>query len=237
MKKLMKFLFSILLLILVELMYNYKDEIYNYLIASIISIESYEIENLPEYSGKEYVYINENNPNFTEKEKENTISFEKYEKQDNLGRSKRAYANISIDLMPTKKRESIGMIKPSGWQTTKYDFIDGKFLYNRCHLIGYQLTGENANKNNLITCTRSTNIGIMLEYENKVTKYIKETKNHVLYRVTPIYKDKDLIATGINMEGYSVEDKGKGINYNIFIYNVENGVKIDYKTGKSFISK
>lgn len=237
MKKIAKLLITILILFILEFVYTYKDDIYNYLIASVFPIKSYKIENLPEYNGESYVYINDNKPNFTEEEKNNIKSFEKYEELDSLGRATRAFSNIGIDLMPTEKRESIGMIKPSGWQTTKYDFVDGKFLYNRCHLIGYQLTGENANKNNLITCTRSTNTGIMLEYENKVTKYIKETKNHVLYRVTPIYDSSNLVATGINMEGYSVEDKGKGINYNIFIYNVEEGVKIDYKTGKSFISK
>ena len=237
MKRISKTLIALFIFLLIDCLYYYKDDIYNYVIASVFPIESYEIENLPEYNGKDYIYINENEPTFTSEEKNNTKSFENYEKLDSLGRATRAYANIGINLMPSSKRESIGMVKPSGWQTIKYDFIDGKFLYNRCHLIGYQLTGENANKNNLITCTRNANTGIMLEYENKVTKYIKETNNHVLYRVTPIYKDNDLVATGINMEGYSVEDNGKGIKYNIFIYNVQDGVKIDYKTGKSFISK
>ena len=132
-----------------------------------------------------------------------------------------------------EERGSIGMIKPSGWHTVKYDIVDGKYLYNRCHLIGYQLTGENANEKNLITCTRETNTGVMLEYENKVANYIKKTNNHVLYRVTPIYEDTNLIASGIQMEALSVEDNGKGIKFNIYVYNVQDGIEIDYKTGDS----
>ena len=135
--------------------------------------------------------------------------------------------------MPTEKRGSIGMIKPSGWQTIKYDHIDGKYLYNRCHLIGYQLTGENANEKNLITCTRSMNTKGMLQFENMVTKYIKDTGNHVLYRVTPVFEGNNLVATGVEMEAYSVEDSGKGIKFNVFVYNIEDGIIIDYKTGDS----
>ena len=138
-------------------------------------------------------------------------SFEKYSELDSLGRCGVASANISKDLMPTEKRGSIGMIKPSGWHTVKYDHIDGKYLYNRCHLIGYQLTGENANEKNLITCTRSMNTKGMLQFENMVTKYIKDTGNHVLYRVTPVFEGNNLVATGVEMEAYSVEDNGKGI--------------------------
>ncbi len=125
------------------------------------------------------------------------------------------------------------MIKPSGWQTIKYDHIDGKYLYNRCHLIGYQLTGENANEKNLITCTRSMNTKGMLQFENMVTKYIKDTGNHVLYRVTPVFEGNNLVATGVEMEAYSVEDSGKGIKFNVFVYNIEDGIIIDYKTGDS----
>lgn len=135
--------------------------------------------------------------------------------------------------MPTEKRGSIGMIKPSGWHTIKYDHIDGKYLYNRCHLIGYQLTGENANEKNLITCTRSMNTKGMLQFENMVTKYIKDTGNHVLYRVTPVFEGNNLVATGVEMEAYSVEDNGKGIKFNVFVYNIEDGIIIDYKTGDS----
>ena len=135
--------------------------------------------------------------------------------------------------MPTEKRGSIGSIKPSGWHTIKYDHIDGKYLYNRCHLIGYQLTGENANEKNLITCTRSMNTKGMLQFENMVTKYIKDTGNHVLYRITPVFEGNNLVATGVEMEAYSVEDNGKGIKFNVFVYNIEDGIIIDYKTGDS----
>ena len=135
--------------------------------------------------------------------------------------------------MPKEDRTSIGMIKPSGWHTVKYDIVDGKYLYNRCHLIAYQLTGENANEKKLITCTRYMNTSSMLIFENKVSKYIKETSNHVLYRVTPIYKDSNLLATGVLIEAYSVEDNGKGIKFNVFIYNIQEGIEIDYETGDS----
>ena len=156
-----------------------------------------------------------------------------HKRLDLLGRCGVASANISKDLMPTEKRGSIGSIKPSGWHTIKYDHIDGKYLYNRCHLIGYQLTGENANEKNLITCTRSMNTKGMLQFENMVTKYIKDTGNHVLYRVTPVFEGNNLVATGVEMEAYSVEDNGKGIKFNVFVYNIEDGIIIDYKTGDS----
>ena len=133
--------------------------------------------------------------------------------------------------MPTKDRESIRMIKPSGWQYSKYDFIDGKYLYNRCHLIGYQLAGENANKKNLITCTRYANATTMLKFENKVADYVNKTNNHVLYRVTPIFSGTELVARGIQMEAYSVEDKGLGVQFNVYIYNIQDGITIDYQTG------
>lgn len=192
-----------------------------------------EVKNVEDYDGvHKYVVINNNEPYFNEDD----ITFESYETYSNLdrlGRASVAVANIGFDLMPTEDRGEIGNVKPSGFQTVKYDFISGKYLYNRCHLIGYQLTAENANELNLITCTRSTNTGFMLELENKVAQYIKETKNHVLYRVTPIYKDDELVARGILMEAYSVEDKGKGIKFNYYLYNVEDGVSIDYKTGES----
>jgi DNA-entry nuclease len=138
--------------------------------------------------------------------------------------------------MPTEARGSIGMIKPSGWHTVKYDIVDGKYLYNRCHLIGYQLTGENANELNLITCTRNMNNVGMLEFENKVASYVKETKNHVLYRVTPIFEGSNLLASGVEIEAYSVEDNGEGIQFNVYIYNVQDGITIDYATGDSSLS-
>ena len=150
-----------------------------------------------------------------------------------LGRCGVAYANVGIDTMPTIERGSIGMIKPTGWHTIKYDIVNGKYLYNRCHLIGYQLTGENDNEKNLITCTRQMNIGTMLEYENKVVDYVKKTNNHVLYRVTPVFKDSNLLATGVEIEAYSVEDNGKGIKFNVFVYNVQDGININYSNGNS----
>ena len=194
---------------------------------------SYDI---PDYTGNMSIVINNNEPIFDEKLK-NTNSFESYSRLDSLNRCGVAIANIGIDLMPTEKRESIGMIKPSGWHTIKYDIINDKYLYNRCHLIGYQLTGENANDKNLITCTRQMNTIGMLEYENMVAKYIKDTKNHVLYRATPIFEDNNLIAKGIVLEALSIEDNGKGIKFNVFIYNIQDGIEIDYLTGESRLSE
>ncbi len=196
------------------------------------NISSYQLEEVPAYNGSSYVVLNNNVPTFIESDYK-TTSFENYSKLDNLGRCGPAFANIGIDLMPTEERGSIGSIKPSGWQTKKYDFIDGKYLYNRCHLIGYQLTGENANELNLITCTRYMNTKGMLEFENRVADYIKATHNHVLYRVTPIFDKDNLVASGVVMEGYSVEDKGEGVKFNVYVYNVQEGITIDYKTGES----
>lgn len=197
---------------------------------------TYTIEDIPEYSGANYVYINNNEPNFNEDDFSDK-SYEKYSPLDLLGRCGPAIANISKDLMPTEERGTIGMIKPSGWHTVKYDVVEGKYLYNRCHLIGYQLTAENDNKYNLITCTRQMNSVGMLEFENKVANYIKKTNNHVLYRVTPIYEGNNLVASGVEMEAFSVEDNGAGIKFNIFVYNVQNGIIIDYKNGESRIKK
>lgn len=193
---------------------------------------SYNIEEIPTYNGSSYVVLDNNEPNFDSTLFKDT-SYENYGELDSLGRCTKAIALIGKDLMPIEERTSIGMIKPSGWHTVKYDVVDGKYLYNRCHLIGYQLTGENANPNNLITCTRQMNTKGMLEFENKVSEYIKETNNHVLYRVTPIFKGDNLLATGVQMEAYSVEDNGKGIKFNVFVYNVQDKITIDYKTGES----
>lgn len=193
---------------------------------------SYDISTIPKYSNKPYVILNHNKPIFDERDYK-IVSFEQYSDLDILGRCGVAFANIGKDLMPTEKRGSIGMVKPSGWHTTKYDIVDGKYLYNRCHLIGYQLTGENANEKNLITCTRSMNTSGMLEFENKVADYIRKTDHHVLYRVTPVFENNNLIASGVQMEAYSVEDNGKGIQFNVFVYNVQNGITIDYQTGES----
>ena len=160
-------------------------------------------------------------------------NFENYSNLDELGRCGQAYSNVCIELMPILKRESIGQVKPSGWQTKKYDFVKGKYLYNRCHLIAFQLAGENANPKNLITGTRYLNNELMLPIENKVAKYIKRTNNHVLYRVTPVFADQDLVARGVIIEALSVEDNGEGISIYVFLPNVQPGVEIDYATGNS----
>lgn len=188
---------------------------------------------MPAYSGKAYTSVNGNVPYFSAAEL-TTLSFETYSDLDSLGRCGVTYACIGKDLMPTEERGSIGMVKPTGWHTVRYDdLVDGKYLYNRCHLIGYQLTGENANTKNLITGTRYLNIEGMLPFENMVADYIQETNNHVLYRVTPIFEGNNLLATGVLMEGYSVEDKGAGVSYCVFAYNVQPGIEIDYATGES----
>lgn len=210
--------------------YYYQDDIKEFIDDD--KVISYTLEDVPSYSGKDYVYLNNNVPNF-DLEDINSKSFQFYSNLDSLGRCGYAYANIGKDLMPTEKRGSIGMVKPSGWHTVKYDNIEGKYLYNRCHLIGYQLTGQNANVKNLITCTRYMNSVSMLEFENKVASYIKKTNNHVLYRVTPIYDGDNLLASGVVMEAYSIEDSGKGIKFNVYLYNVQDGIEIDYKTGDS----
>lgn len=196
------------------------------------TLEYYSLDNLPQYSGKPYVAINNNIPRLTISEKDYT-SYEVYSPLDYLGRCGECVASIGPDIMPTEKRESIGMVKPSGWQIAKYDFVDGKYLYNRCHLIGFQLTGENANECNLITGTRTMNTEGMLPFENMVADYVKETKNHVLYRVTPVFEGENLVASGVIIEGLSVEDMGAGISFCVYCYNVEPGVVIDYKTGNN----
>lgn len=192
----------------------------------------YSLEEVPPYFGEAYVVLNNNEPDFDDEYK-NSNSFEIYGEQDKLGRCTRAFANIGTDMMPTEERGSIGMVKPSGWHTVKYDIVSGKYLYNRCHLIGYQLTGENANEQNLITCTRQTNTGAMLDFENMVAEYIKKTGNHVLYRSTPIFEGENLVASGIQLEAYSVEDDGQGVKFNVYLYNVQDGIEIDYASGES----
>ena len=200
------------------------------------TIESYSIDSLPQYSGKPYVVLNDNVPQLAITEKDYT-SYEEYAPLDYLGRCGVCVASIGRDIMPTEDRESIGSVKPTGWQTAKYDFVDGKYLYNRCHLIGFQLTGENANKENLITGTRSMNTQGMLPFENMVADYVKETGNHVLYRVTPIFEGDNLVASGVIMEGLSVEDMGAGISFCVYCYNAEPGVAIDYATGHNSIDE
>lgn len=197
-----------------------------------IGSTSISIEEIPEYSGEPYVVINDNIPGFSETEITDQ-SFEQYNELDSLGRCGTAIASIGRDLMPTEERSSIGQVKPTGWHTVKYDNVDGKYLYNRCHLIGYQLTAENANQLNLITGTRYMNVDGMLPFENMVADYIKETGHHVLYRVTPVFDGDNLLASGVQMEALSVEDNGEGISYNVFVYNVQPGINIDYVTGES----
>lgn len=194
------------------------------------------LDNIPAFSDKAYVVIDDGTAKFT-KQDLTTDSYEFYSQQDYLGRCGYAMACIGQDIMPTEERGSIGQVKPSGWQTVKYDFVDGKYLYNRCHLIGYQLTGENANVRNLITGTRYLNVEGMLPFENMVADYVKETGNHVLYRVTPIYNGQELVARGVQMEAYSLEDSGEGISFNVYCYNNQPGVTIDYATGKSTLDE
>ena len=196
--------------------------------------ESFDLLQIPEYAGKAYVTVNDNTPFFTDDEITGQ-SFETYSPLDELGRCGAAFACIGQDLMPTEDRGSIGQVKPSGWHLVKYDCVDGQYLYNRCHLIGYQLTAENANERNLITGTRYLNIEGMLPFENQVADYVQQTGNHVLYRATPIFEGDNLLASGVLMEGYSVEDSGAGICFCVYAFNVQPGVQIDYATGESML--
>ncbi len=193
-----------------------------------------DLEDIPEYSGKPYVLINNNEPEFAQ-EDYSSKSYEKYLKLDKLGRCKGAVACVGCDLMPSGERNSISAIKPTGWQPSRYSFIDGESLYNRCHLIAYQLTGESANRQNLITGTRYLNATGMLPFEEKVGNYVRATNNHVLYRVTPVFKDKELVARGVHMEALSIEDGGKDICFNVYCYNVQPGVEINYSTGENYL--
>lgn len=201
-------------------------------LAASLGMIDFDLDTIPEYSGEAYVAINGNEPDFAEKDL-STKSYEYYSELDHLGRCGVTVACLGQDLMPTEDRESISHVKPSGWVQGQYDFVDGNSLYNRCHLIGFQLAGENANEKNLITGTRYLNTIGMLPFENMVADYIKETDNHVMYRVTPIYDGGNLVASGVQMEGYSVEDEGEGIYFNVYAYNVQPGVEIDYVTGEN----
>ncbi|MFQ9453853.1 DNA/RNA non-specific endonuclease [[Ruminococcus] lactaris] len=196
--------------------------------------ESYvTVDDVPAYSGEPYVEVNDNQPEFTEEEL-TTVSYEDYSELDELGRCQSAEACIGQDLMPTEARESISSVKPTGWKNKSYDTVDGGYVYNRCHLIGFQLTGENANEENLITGTRYMNVEGMLPFEDEVAAYIKETDNHVMYRVTPVFEGDDLIASGVQMQAESVEDDGAGISFNVYVYNVQPYVVIDYRTGENW---
>ncbi len=188
----------------------------------------------PQEPGKTYTggIVNDNIPEFSKREI-TTVAFEKYSELDDLGRCGVAFACLGREIMPTEERGAIGQVKPSGWKMAKYDIVDGKYLYNRCHLIGYQLSGENANEKNLITGTRYMNVEGMLPYENMVADYIKETDNHVMYRVTPVFEGDNLVAKGVKMEAFSVEDDGEGVSFNVFVENIQPGVKINYMDGSS----
>lgn len=192
---------------------------------------------VPKFSGTPYAELNGNVPEFDEDEITDEV-YEYYSDLDSLGRCGYTLACIGVELMPTEDRESISSVTPSGWINKKYDteLVDGGYIYNRCHLIGFQLTGENANKKNLITGTRYMNVDGMLPFENMVADYVKETENHVMYRVTPIYDGNDLVACGVQVEAYSVEDDGDGISFNVYVYNVQPGIVIDYATGESWLS-
>ena len=198
------------------------------------SIDGYiaNVNDVPAFTNEPYVVLKDNQPDFTEDDL-TTVCFERYAKLDALGRCGVTMACVGVEIMPTEERGSIGQVKPTGWHTVKFDNVDGKYLYNRCHLIGYQLTGENANRQNLITGTRYLNIEGMLPFENMVADYVKETKNHVLYRVTPIFDGNNLLASGVQLEGYSVEDKGEGICFNVYAYNCQPDILINYATGES----
>ena len=199
----------------------------------LVNNNSYvSLDAIPAYDGKAYVAVNNNEPFFTDSDM-TTTAFENYSDLDSLGRCGVAYANICKEIMPTEKRGKIGMIKPSGWHTVKYDVIKDRYLYNRCHLIGYQLSGENANEKNLITGTRYLNVTGMLPFEDEVADYVKQNNAHVRYRVTPIFEGDNLVASGVQMEAKSVEDNGAGVCYNVYVYNVQPGVVIDYATGDS----
>ena len=197
------------------------------------NVENTGINDIPAYDTSPYVIINGNIPFFTSEEI-TAEAFEYYSEQDELGRCGMVWACIGQEIMPTEERGSIGHVRPAGWHTVKYDVVDGLYLYNRCHLIGYQLAGENDNINNLITGTRYLNVVGMLPFENQVANYVENTGNHVMYRVTPIYEGNNLLANGVLMEAYSVEDEGEGLCYNVFVYNVQPGIIIDYATGDSY---
>ncbi len=199
---------------------------------SSMSEDVYTVDTVPAFNGSPYIAINGNEPSFASAEMA-TEGYEIYAPLDLLGRCSVALACVGEETMPTEERGNIGSVKPSGWQTVKYDIVDGKYLYNRCHLIGYQLTGENANEQNLITGTRYLNMEGMLPFENMVADYVKETGNHVMYRVTPIYDGVNLVARGVQLEARSVEDEGEGVSFNVYAYNAQPGVVINYLNGDS----
>ena len=201
------------------------------------SSASFDLSSIPAYSGSPYVELYDNEPQFTDEDKART-SFEEYSTLDSLGRCGVAFALIGTETMPTEERGSIGSVKPSGWHTVRYNgTVEGNYLYNRCHLIGYQLSGENANPENLITGTRYLNTQGMLPFEDEVADYVEHTGNHVLYRVTPVFDKDDLVASGVQMEAFSVEDGGDGVSFDVYCYNIQPGISIDYANGDSSLTE
>lgn len=203
------------------------------LVFRIAGTETASLEEVPEYSGQPYAVLEGDVPDFSE-EDESRESFESYGRLDLLGRCTEAFANVGTELMPEEERGDISQVEPSGWQNEYYDFVDGGYVYNRCHLIGFQLTGENANERHLIIGTRYMNTEGMLPFENQVAEYVRETGNHVLFRVTPIYEGANLVASGVEMEAESVEDEGRGVQFHVYCYNVQPGVEIDYASGENW---
>ena len=193
---------------------------------------SFSLEDVPAFSGTPYVTLNENQPDFPDEDR-TANSFESYSPLDLLGRCGPAYANVGLETMPTEERGEIGQIKPSGWHTVKYGVVDGKYLYNRCHLIAWSLCGENANRKDLLTGTRYLNETGMLPFEEQILDYIRETGNHVLYRVTPMYNEEELVCRGVRLEAQSVEDHGKTLCFHVYCYNLQPHVQIDYATGRN----
>lgn len=242
-KQFKKLILTILLAIVIALIGYFSSELdISFVTESPVNsgqtqVISFNLDEIPDFDGKTpYVTINDNIPDFEEKDLV-AKPFESYSELDSLKRCGVAYACVGVETMPTESRQAINKIKPSGWQNARYDFVDGKYLYNRCHLIGFQLTAENANEKNLITGTRYMNVDGMLPFENEVAEYVKKNKKHVLYRVTPIFKDQNLVASGVQMEAESVEDKGQSVLFNVYVYNNQPGVTIDYLTGSSSLSK
>ncbi len=207
--------------------------VYQNIIEALNPLYRIDLASLPEYEGVPYVEINGNIPDFTSKDS-TMNTFETYSRLDFLGRCGAAYANLSRELMPDGERESIQSVTPTGWENNAYDIVENEYLYNRCHLIGFQLAGENANEKNLITGTRYMNVEGMLPFENEVAEYLKYSGNHVLYRVTPIFEETNLVASGVEMEAMSVEDNGAGICFHVYVYNVQPGIEIDYETGENW---
>lgn len=227
------FMLGLFILFLGFVVWYGPDKIIDYFVNySNSNIVSYSIDDIPSYKDSAYVVLDNNVPGFSEEDYKRD-DFEEYSKLDLLGRCGVTFAMVSKDSMPKEERGNIGMVKPSGWHTVKYDIVSGKYLYNRCHLIGYQLTGENANERNLITCTRYMNTVGMIPFENQVSNYVRENNDKVLYRVTPVFVGDNLLASGAIIEASSVKDRGKSLSFKVYVYNVQPGISIDYKTGDS----